>query len=451
MVAALLLAVGAMAGSMAMNPISGLMQPYATDAQQWSYSKHPSLEAPPMDLITAHRRGRVGAEPFDRAMKRWGYSEDRVEVLKASSEVYPDFSLLVNSYLTNRMDKVEFETSLRAIGYTASAIPRIEEWTMPYPSVQDFLTFIVREAFDKEAVAIQGMDDGFSDVYAEAGKHLKISEDVLKWYWRSHWVLPSPQMAFEFRHRLDPDVLAVLGSKYSDMGLNPSELEFKGEDLDRLLKYNDYMPSYRGRIEAITYQPLTRVDLRRIYALGLIDDMELEARLRELGYSRKDAQLMKEFYKEYTAGSDKDLSKSEILNIYEESIITREEALGLLEGLKYSPEEADYILSIRDSRIKRKEIKTDIEDISMRYTAGQITITEAETELNALGLSASSVKYYKGKIQKAKNRVIKQPSKSDLDRWVSLLYITPEEYKNRLESMGYASGDIQIYLKELGQ
>ncbi|RLF47243.1 MAG: hypothetical protein DRN20_06170, partial [Thermoplasmata archaeon] len=95
-------------------------------------------------------------------------------------------------------------------------------------------------------------------------------------------------------------------------------------DLDEYLAMADISPFWRDRIKALTFPPLTRVDLRRIYALGLISDEELKARLLELGYSIKDAERLMEFYKVYKHESGRELTKSMIVEGYLESIITKE-------------------------------------------------------------------------------------------------------------------------------
>ena len=89
-----------------------------------------------------------------------------------------------------------------------------------------------------------------------------MDKEVLQWYWRAHWELPSPTTGFEMLHRLHPDVLEVIGEKYKEMGLNPDDLKTDLDTLKELLKISDYPKYWRDRLAAISYSPLTRVDLR---------------------------------------------------------------------------------------------------------------------------------------------------------------------------------------------
>jgi len=450
MVAPILLAAGSFAAGMGMNPISAFLEPYSNGIKNWSYQHKKTMIPPAMDLILAHRRGGITTDKYKEQMGGLGYTDDMITALETSTENLPDLGILINAYLTNRLDSSTFRDYLLKLGWDDTNISNLKTYIQPYPSLQDFLAFMVKEAFTPEAVRVLQSDEGFNEVYEEAKKHLDVSEDVLKWYWRAHWQLPSPQMGFEFRHRLDPEVLGVIGSKYTEQGLNPNKLAFKGDDLDKLLKYQDFMPAYRDRIKAIAFQPLTRVDLRRIYGLGLISRSELIARFRELGYSKADSGLMANFYDVYTADKDKTLAKGEILALYTDNLISIEDTKNMLGELGYSPEESDYIIALIDHKLARQQLKDDILAIKESFIKGDISPNGAKGWLQDLGLSSRSVTHYLTDFQRAKNKAIKQPSKADVDRWLLKGLITPTDYSNRLDGLGYRPEDIALYKRELG-
>jgi len=194
---------------------------------------------------------------------------------------------------------------------------------------------------------------------------------------------------------------------------------------------------------------LTRVDLRRIYELGLINEVELKARLMELGYSSEDADLMVEFYKAHKLSQEKDFNKSEILKLYKLRAIKREEALQMLQNLGYSIEEADYLLQLEDYKYYQEWIEERVKTLEIRYVRGLIDLQQLHDELNSLGLPAEEVAVYLEEAQRKKLQAEKMPSKEDLINMFKSGVLSVEEFKMYMQRLGYSDFWIDKYLKML--
>jgi hypothetical protein len=77
------------------------------------------------------------------------------------------------------------------------------------PSVSDIVRFMVRDADDNAVAAKYGTDDALTTKYGlqlqNWAKGQGITDEVMKYYWRSHWEIPSNTALFEMLHRLRPD------------------------------------------------------------------------------------------------------------------------------------------------------------------------------------------------------------------------------------------------------
>ena len=80
-----------------------------------------------------------------------------------------------------------------------------------------------------------------------------LPEEQARNYWAAHWELPSAQMGYAMFQRRIID----------------------HETLVMLLKSLDIMPFWRDKLIEMSYNPLTRVDVRRMYGLGVLSEEEV--------------------------------------------------------------------------------------------------------------------------------------------------------------------------------
>ena len=63
-------------------------------------------------------------------------------------------------------------------------------------------------------------------------------------------------------------------------------------DLDLLLRALDVMPFWREKLKDISYNPLTRVDVRRMHRIGVLEEEGVFNAYLDVGYNEENAQLM---------------------------------------------------------------------------------------------------------------------------------------------------------------
>jgi len=460
------LAVGVLqflAGTIAGFGIGSLFEPLNREISYQVNKKIPNAIPTPADIITERMRGLIiGDEEFYDKMAKYGFSKEEADKLyEGSKNLISAREAVILKWRkgfseNEKENEALYYGKMSQLGFGKEEADYLEKAMLFYPSPTDFIRFAVREVFKEDKRAKYRMEEEFPDDIVPFARQAGVDEQVLKWYWWAHWELPSPTMVMDMVNILQPDVINTklpdgtrYGEKYRDFGINPDEIITTYDDLSEYLGMADISPFWRDRIKALTFPPITRVDLRRLYELGIIEENELKARLLELGYSKKDAERMIEFYKAYKMSHEKDLTLSQIKTAYNYHEIDKEEAISMLEGLGYDKGEAELIIAIEDAKVEQKELENEIDVIKRLYSRGLISQEEALMSFDRLNISSK----YRDRLIKEtmleRAKYTKQPSKTDLDKFYTEKIITKEEYIDRMKALGYRENDINLYIQLL--
>lgn len=280
---------------------------------------------------------------------------------------------------------VNIENEYARLGFSPERRRVIEEIDKRIPGPGDLVRMAVREAFSPDQVRELGYDVGFPFEFGQWLARQGFDQDWALKFWYAHWDLPSPQQGFEMFQRLRD--------------------EFDETELRALLKALDIPPKWHDRFIRIAYNPLTRVDVRRMHNLGLLTEEQLVGRYQDNGFSPQDAELMARFTIDFNADDDQDdlvevrnLTASQIRLAYRRHVLDREEALDQLVQLGYSGATADLLLSIDDVQLGlRPDLDADVDvrelttSVVIRaYRLGAWDRDRAQRELEDLGYLPNS-------------------------------------------------------------
>jgi hypothetical protein len=292
------------------------------------------------------------------------------------------------------------------------AMPTHGPWFEPFrwfyaavPGISDLIRFMVREAFDEDIAKKYGYDAEYPQVIENwlrvQGMNYLINEHPAgaglpdhhwgKIYWRAHWILPSPNMAYRMLHRLRPGAAQRWAAQ---MGIPGADIQTTIQELRDLLKIADYPPFWRDRLIAISYLPISRTDLRLMVAEGADDPVPLEERLQDLGYTVDDARVVAAYFRRRSilqlANRGYLVSPREIIRWYQEGTITDAELQAGLQMFDMTPARINMIANT--ARIKRQwrlreftirqsvraYVRNIIKEPELREILGQQGLTPAE-------------------------------------------------------------------------
>lgn len=337
-------------------------------------------------LVQLTIKGYISEAEFIERVKGWGFSEARArELLQLGREVL-DVTEVYRAWRLGFITEAQKNEALKKLGYTEDQIQLLDKLTLVYPSADDIIRFAVREVFSDEVVRKYGYDQDIPKEYLEWARKLGLSEEFAKLYWRAHWEIPSPTQAIELLSRglIDP------------------------EDFDTVLKIHDIAPWWRPRLLALAFDPYTRVDVRRMFELGILDDEDLIKAAKAVGYATKeDIEKLKrligdpqvaerlfvgsaEAYAAWIKAEVLDPWRNDVIRAirkaYVNGLISREKAKEYLISVGYNPKLVDVVLDMWEVAEALDALSDRVAELVESCRKGIIEVEAMVDELRRLGV-----------------------------------------------------------------
>lgn len=355
-------------------------QPFREGLQQLSNQRSGHELLSPPELIALFNRKVIDREFFDTELGYHGYNAERIlKVLNLGKQLTPENVLMV-MLLKGTITDEAHDYELSKYGFDSEQIRLIKESYFYIPPVADLITMAVREVFTPETSERYGLYQDFPEDFAREARKAGLSDEWARKYWAMHWQLPSPQMGFSMFHR----------------GI----IEYA--DLELLLKSLDIMPFWRDLLINLSYNPLTRVDIRRMYGLGVLNEEEIYRAYLDTGYSPENARRLTNFTILYenrqntgNINEQRQLTQGLIVRAFKEGVITRDNAIQKLIQIGYEGQDANLILTLTEFELsldnvpdRTKPLKDQlIRTILKSYKDRTISRSDAQSMLLRVGYS----------------------------------------------------------------
>lgn len=311
-------------------------------------------------------------------------------------------------------------------GYEDTDIDALLLTAKMVPGPGDLITMAVREAWRDDVAQQWGYDADFPPEFAEWMQKQGDEDDWARRYWRAHWQLPSMTAAMEMLYRVP---------------------EFTEEDYCELLRISDVPATFRDYLLRTAYRPLTRVDVRRMYGMGVLDRAAVKRSYLDLGYNDANAELMTEFTVKFETDADRELTKADILGGYRDGLLTFDEAVAWLTELDYPSERAAYLVSREAAKIARKLTDKQLSSIRKLYVSSDINESEARRMMTTLALASSEIdaKILEWTIDREAK--VKRPSRAQLDGFLIEDIVTVDQYTDMMNKLGYQAQYLDWFLQ----
>ncbi|KKN15628.1 hypothetical protein LCGC14_0984150 [marine sediment metagenome] len=298
----------------------------------------------------------------------------------------------------------------------------------PIPPVADLITMAVREAFTPSVAAKFGQYQDFPDAFEQFAKMKGLTPEWAKRYWASHWSLPSARQGFEMLHR------GVI-----DFG-----------ELDMLLRALDVMPFWRNKLTSIAYRRMTRVDIRRMYKMGVINQSDVLAAYLELGYNQSDAQRMTQFTVLWALPPHASITRSDILTAYKRRMIDRAEASQLLADMGENEFHRGFMLDAVDYKKALEVTDIRIKGIGNLYIEHIYDENKVIEELSKLDLPSDEINLLMEKWYfEIQGQTPRLWTNSQTLGFAKEGLITKDRAKAELKALGYDGEHINIYMESI--
>lgn len=292
-------------------------------------------------------RGIASKADFINNAALGGVAVNRANLALEAGRPLPSPGSVQQAFLRKEITEAEHDHLLAGYGYTKENIELFKALYFLIPNPADLIRMGVREVFTPEIAEKFGQFQDIPPAFLSWGKKIGLSEQWATNYWAAHWELPSAEMGFDMLHR-------GIVSK---------------EELTLLLRALDVMPFWREKIIQLSYNPLTRVDVRRMYQSGVIGEDQVHRAYLDLGYNEEKAGWLTEFTKRYYTPEDQSsadefisLARSTYSQAYKNKLISQDEYREFLLNLKYHPDDVNLLITLDDIQILGNDKLFDIND-----------------------------------------------------------------------------------------
>ena len=392
----------------------------------------------PPEAIEAHYRNLIDDEALAHELSSLGFNEDRRQHLV---DIRKQLFNVVETIILWRREEItedEMNNRMAMVGIPDDDLSLWVKFTETRPNVQDIIRFAVREVYTPEIAEKFGQFEGADAVIKSAEADLKavgVRPEDLRNYWAAHWDLPSVGMGYEMLHR------GVINK----------------EELDLLMRALDIMPYWRDKLVAISYNPLTRVDVRRMHKIGVLDENEVLEAYKHIGYNDENAERMQEFTILYNADPNesektetdkqRDLTKTDIIKGFADGLFTEQEAGSALMMLGFDQTEVEYLFSRTLYEQERDNINIYVRAYRSAYIGNTMSRNEIIDALGMLNLTGKRVEnlFNIWDIEKSVRTV--KPTKSEVLMFLRKKIIDKVTATSELVGMGYDMRYVEWYLK----
>lgn len=389
----------------------------------------PNAEPEPATAIALKVRHLIDDVTYKGVMRDQGYNaywaglQERANVSLLAAMDY------VSLYRRGKIDRGTLDNYAGRLGYIPAELDNILAVSEYFPNPADLVRFAVREVYSPNVVEAFKMDEDLPAQYLAEAAKAGVPRDQAINFWRAHWGLPGANQGFEMYQR----------------GI------IKYDTLVLLLKTLDVMPYWRDKLIQLAFSPLTRVDVRRMYAEGVLRADQLPQKYQDNGYSPENAQLLADFTVKYENRETKGLTRAQVIKSYVDDLITREELSGYLVLFGYADEVVQFWLDQADFQKLSEELTLFSDDLVAQYMAGGKDITQVKIDLDSLDLPVAYVQKVLRKIVLQKSKKLKVPAREDLERWLQLGYIDEAIYTAQMRLLGYEDWSIELYLTQYAE
>lgn len=417
-----------------LNVYQGIASANAQIVLQEFGSEHPYSILSPSEVIESLRRGSVDRNEAVLILRRHGYSEGSAARLIDSASQRPAPGDIITMWLRNLIDDHDVAEALAVGGLDSVWSARMMALAQVVPPVQDLIVMAVREVFSPEVAARFGQFEDFPAALVEHAAKVGLSREWAERYWAAHWSLPSATQGFEMLQR------SVITS----------------DELNLLLRALDVMPFWRDKLTQIAFSPFTRVDIRRMHQLGILDEAGVTRAHKDLGYNDEKAALLTRFVVRLNSSKPAEddaelgrLTRANVLAFFRDGLLDRGRAAGLLTGLGITPPAAEvYLLSVEhDEHVRERKAEVDL-TIELA-TVGTITFDEAQGRLASLGLETIEQTKAVTALLRAQERKTKLPTREDAEKLLRVGAIVIDDYTDLLRRLGYSEKWVRAFTAAL--
>ena len=422
--------------ALAMVVLSGMVssscKPLFNMLSQQLFKLFPNELIPPVNLIAMRYKGLLDENQYYDECKVNGINQERATLLYDEAAQRLGAYDAINLWRRGGIDEHKRDEMIMKAGWSEERIEYLLNITKQIPSASDVIAFSVREVYSPEIAEAFGQYEGGERVYTNAETDITangMDKETFMKFWAAHWTLPSVGQGYEMLHRQIID----------------------DEMLDKLFEAQDIMPGWRPHLKAMSFNVFTRVDVRRMHKLGVIDDDALVKAYMDLGYTQDMAGQLAEFTILYNYDPEssqvteedkenqrlKETTQATVLSSYKKGLLDLTTTRQYLQDLGYSSGAIDLYIARADYENAEDIEEQQIAAIREGYIRSIFEYNDTVDKLGRLNLPAKLTDTLLERWQIERTARLSKPSKADLTKFLASGIISQDTFQSELRGLGY--------------
>ena len=394
------------------------------------------------DLQNLFRKGAITEEVF-RCLVRANGSYDSWQMkIAESSTLVPSLFDIIRLYRGKKIGGNEFEYYANLNGLKISTpqgktdIATFLEATRAIPGVADLVRMMVRDAADDKIAAKYGTDTDLNNKFAgqleEWSEQQGVDPEIMKYYWRAHWEIPSNTQLFDMLHKLRPN---------RRVGAVPANIVTTADDVKQAIQVNDLTPYWVDRVMATSYSSLTRIDAQRAFFIEAITEDQLFDAYMDIGYNADNAQVLVDFTKELKRKRDSNLPGADkptnIISQLKKYVISETNAYDRLIATGMKPQQAKKAVanSVRDRKEEARE--RCLKEAQRRFFRAEYDLLKYKSVVMSLGIPQENIEALVNETACLYDSRGKEINAGALCKAFKQNIIAFDQFQNRLKLIGY--------------
>lgn len=252
---------------------------------------------------------------------------------------------------------------------------------------------------------------------------------------------------------LDPDDFETLilmagqppGVEFAQDALNRGAIT-KAE-FDVMFKESRIKNRYLDLLYEMRIRLIPQETARLLYRNGVYSREQALTTLLKHGFSRDDSAALLEL--EETRGDDntRELTRAQIIDLYESGLFSQVETVELLLGMGYSERDSQAMVYLADTRNFQKFLNSAITRVRSSFLSGKIDSSEASAQLDRLGVKVDQRDNLLTVWETDRLTITKTLTASQIRQAFTKDLISRDDAMKRLTDQGYAADDADLYLQ----
>jgi hypothetical protein len=437
--------------------------------------------------------GRVEAE--------WsGIDNPRFDHLVAAATTHPDITALLELWRRGYIDEPFVTTTLKRLGYSDESIPELLHLKQSLVSPADLALAWLRTDIGKDELytygARLGMDKADMDLLVgNTGEPLapqQLNEAYRRGFIDKERLLRGYRQS-RIRNEWDDvaEMLRFAPMTVADAVRAVVENYITPEEGKKIAEQNGLLPEHFPILHESWGRPLAHMEMASLVHRGIASRKQFDQAMREsdikdkyieqsfrvadrllpermivsaihygalsikegaklllqLGYSPEHANILLQLGLHEQRGKPKEISKAEILKLYEDGLRDREWTARELAEQGYDSEDVQAELAIADAKVMSATLRQETAILRSSVLAGRLTAADAANQLHQYGMSAAAAETLVERWQRAHGRGERTLTEAQILRAVEHGAISEQDASHRLQALGFDAIDAEILLK----